>query len=161
MDLIANFSDPKRSKPSSSASSKTVRFSAMSEMVMYKGCDSSTDLFYTEQEYQDMRGSLQQSTREARQVLRLLRSHDTHLQAQLDFDFTGIESYASPVLMRKLMTSRRDCVRAVMEVQARGGDSSYGYDPYRLALASQRHTAWVVERAHKIGVHLHKSLREE
>ena len=63
--------------------------------------------------------------------------------------------------MRELVTSREDCVRTVMEVQARGGDSIDGYDQYKLALASQRHSAWVVERAHKIGVYLHKSLLEE
>mmetsp|Transcript_33494 Transcript_33494/g.80963 ORF Transcript_33494/g.80963 Transcript_33494/m.80963 type:complete len:157 (+) Transcript_33494:219-689(+) len=151
---LVDHSPTQRSKPSTT--SKTVHFSSTSELLVYDGHEEGV-ISYTENDYRRMKTTRKRSIEEARWKLSILLSSgiDSRTLPGDFFDVTGIENVLHLDLMKRLISGRRQCWRAVLVEQAR--QHHYGEcDPNKLAGASLRRTEWATKRAHNIGLHQSK-----
>lgn len=155
---------------------KEVRFSPTSSMYTYESCNVKTrgELFYSAQDYQSMKISNQRAVLRMREKYLPLSPTPRHsVQIMMDNSeedvgdtLIGNEKIFMPGLARKIILSKRECLRAVLEEQARQESSRClgdRCDPEELARASRQHSEANAQRAHAIGLvqASEGSLREE
>lgn len=144
--------------PPSTMRAKVVRFSAMSELVLFEPRDSDKQdqLHYSQKDYQamklDAKGAVKQVQREI-----LQRPIDDPSSTE-DLNLTGIEHLVTPRTTKRVIMARRQCWRAVFEEQARQ-DHSGDYSVDEIARVSRHYTKCSADRAFKIGMYQSKSSR--
>ena len=130
---------------------KKVRFSSRSKM-MYFEChdeDNSRNIWYSDDEYKDMKIANARAVHSVREKLNSMRS--LHNSASNECVVTGIEKLLTTKLIMKSKASRRRHLNAVLGEQDRQhleGEC----DAIKIALVSLNGSKWSTKTAQKIGV---------
>ena len=104
----------------------------------------SHDLWYTSQEYKQMRRTRSQ---DIYTVIRAMqRPECQESPSSLHFNMIGVERYLSKEVLTETKLKRNACVNAVLDEQARQ-DNNMVLDPKALGDLSRKHSKWSVERA--------------
>lgn len=156
MHIIKGFPSQRQNARVTNASPR-VRFSPMSQAIIYCEVQNKTDLFYSKKDYQHMNNSRKLSVMAAHKKLHSLSSScssndpNSSLMNPDDYYLTGLENLINHDLTKRLISSKKRCWRVVLEEQERQVRTGV-HDPIKLAAASRRHTLWAAERAHNIGL---------
>lgn len=146
-ELIVDFPDR-----SAKASINSVRFSASGKVRFYKRHHAYdvNELFYSEQECENMKAANRRAVRDARKRYASFVSG----ASTEDFDtctLIGIEHLLSPNLIEQGMMAKKECRRAVFAEQSRQAQLGER-DASKLASASRCQTKSSAKRAHLIGL---------
>ena len=146
-DLIVDF-PLKSSSSCAKTKAKEVSFSAYSDLKYYESTNRErrSKLFYTSEEYQDMRFA----NREALRQVLLSSSTSSPDSADIAAAITGNEKALTPNIARKTMEAIVTCRRAVLNEQERQYNLGE-QDPIKLARVSQEHSWKNSKRARQIG----------
>lgn len=152
--LIVDF--PARRRRGSRAGARSVRFSPVSQLALFRGREESAHkLYYSRSEYEAMKAA--QST-----DLRDVRESYLSPEARASFgmpDFTGLENLLTQELYRKVLSNKSRRRRAVLAEQA--GQRELGEcNPDKISLASRRFSDWSTRRARKVGAFTAEQVKE-
>ena len=145
--------------------SKSVKFSAMSEMRIYERPDKfdACSMYYSNKDYQDMKTANENAVQAVNRRYHLSKSprHETSIddsevikaQQEEDVDIickiNGLENNLSPKMSKKVFVNRRRRCIDVLAEQSRQ-DETGEYDPEQLASVSRRYSKWSVKRANQL-----------
>ena len=161
-DLIVDFPAQARRKVIGSKPKKMVRFSTMSDIQFYERPDKvhAKELHYSREDIREFETANRQAILDIHMKHLSLVNGTTEYDANVLFqgcEFTGIENLLTPSLMKKTMAIKRRCWDAVLDEQERQDASGY-CDP-DIARAAENYSRWATERALKIAIMSHTSLR--
>lgn len=150
--LIVDFA-PRRMSSVKHKVKKTVNFSSV-QSVGFGALTHESDvskLFYSKEDVYNMKRARRRAVKKVRQRHEMIASGQCFNDEVFNScSWVGIENLLTPGIIKKTVTSRDQCVHAVLEEQMR--QAAYGEcDPFRLAHVSHLSSKWAVNRAKKIG----------
>lgn len=111
-------------------------------------------MFYAGIEYNEMKEARRRAVKDVHMRYELLSSgaHCDDDEGFRSCTLIGIENILTPDIVEKLVIRRTECIRAVLDEQARQDDSGE-YDPDRLAHLSLIRSVGAAKRARQIASH--------
>lgn len=142
----------------------SVQFSHVATVKFYDRDDETCDKWHCVRDYNDMKIRRNGAIRELRLMFRSRRSssdeRDSIEEESEDDDdsdddgcicLTGLERFLTDKIVRKTISCRDGCMRAVLAEQRRQAELGES-DPHELGRLSEHHAEWSARRAHQIAV---------
>lgn len=146
--LIVDFPERRTSSADTQAEAKRVRFSPTARIQYFQGSEKSDSsrLYYSEDEYQEMKAARWRAIRNLHRRYLAMSSGERPIQ---DLEFTGLENFLNREIAQRMTNRRKALLRDVLLEQARQGGLGE-CDPTEIARVARHHSQSSVKRAEKI-----------